>query len=347
MFDSSTPTRPDFRRDAASAGRSMLRLALAASAVLAGTLTVRRLRRRQSGATDAPGANGSAVGDELLHFSASQLRDADDTTPQSTQWSNEVARLSRVAMMGELSGSLAHELNQPLTSILSNAQAAQRFLARTQPDLREVGDILNDIVLQGKRAGEVIQRVRAIFKQGDVQREILDMNDLLQDVLSLARPDLINQDVSVEVRRTRGLPPVWGDRVQLQQVLLNLIKNGCDAMDEAGRRYRRLSISIAPAAGAAGVRLSIKDRGCGVAHDRLTQVFEPFYTTKSSGMGLGLAVCRTIVQQHAGRLWLENNADRGVTAHLELYAARGEEPATAHHKAALDQSPIVSHPRRG
>lgn len=269
---------------------------------------------------------------------------------QAAQLRNELAHLSRVTMLGELSGSLAHELNQPLTSILSNAQAAEHFLAIDRPDLRELREILKDIVSEDKRAGEVIRRLRALFKKGDVQRQPLDLNELLQDVLKLARSDLIDRGVSVNVRLSPGLPPVIGDRVQLQQVLLNVVKNGCDAMEGAARAERRLDVSSAEAPDGTGVRVSMRDFGCGVAPGEVERVFEPFFTTKSSGMGLGLAVCRTIVQTHGGRLWIENCADRGATVHLVMPAARDGSGAKGRDETkgargaggALDQSPIVA-----
>jgi two-component system, LuxR family, sensor kinase FixL len=274
---------------------------------------------------------------------------------QAAELRNELAHLSRVTMLGELSGSLAHELNQPLTSILSNAQAAQRFLSRAEPDVGEVGEILRDIVAEDKRAGEVIRRLRALFKKGDVQRQVLDVNEVLQDVLKLARSDLINQGVGVDMRLAAVLAPVRGDRVQLQQVLLNLILNGCDAMANAVRADRRLDVCTAEAADGGGVRVSVGDRGCGVRPDDVERVFEPFYTTKAGGMGLGLAVCRTIVLGHGGRLWLENNRERGATAHLVLPVSRAESsgatPAdggsAGGHADPLDQSLIVTGRRSG
>jgi C4-dicarboxylate-specific signal transduction histidine kinase len=284
---------------------------------------------------------------ELL--SVTDVSERQRAEAQAAQLRSELAHLSRVTMLGELSGSLAHELNQPLTSILSNAQAAEHFLASDHPDLRELREILKDIVAEDKRAGEVIRRLRALFKKGDVQRQRLDLNELLQDVLKLARSDLIDRGVAVDVRLAPGLPPVTADRVQVQQVLLNLVKNGCDAMDGAKRGERGLDVSSAQTPDGTGVWVTVRDRGCGVAPGDVERIFEPFFTTKSSGMGVGLAVCRTIVQSHGGRLWIENNADRGATVHLVLPVARDERAGQPRDLAgpalgtagALDQSPIV------
>ncbi len=229
----------------------------------------------------------------------------------------ELAHLSRVTMLGELSGSLAHELTQPLTAILSNAQAAQRFLAQGSADLAEVREILDDIVKDDKHAGEVIHRLRLLFKKGEVQRQLLDMNEVVRDVLKLMRSDLVNQNAEVETDLTDDLPVVSGDRVQLQQVLLNLVVNGCDAMTGIEAADRKLIVRTG-LAGNGFIHVSVVDQGHGIPGERLERVFEPFFTTKAQGMGLGLAVCRTIISAHGGRLWTTNNADCGATFHFTL-----------------------------
>ena len=227
----------------------------------------------------------------------------------------ELAHLSRVTMLGELSGSLAHELNQPLTAILSNAQAAQRFLAHDTVDLDELRDILKDIVDEDKRAGEVIRRLRLLLKKGEVQHQPIEVNEVVLDVLKLVRGDLVNQGVTTHTELAPGLPLLRGDRVQLQQVLLNLVMNACDAVAGGPAGDRKLIIRTALAEGE-GIRVSVADRGVGLAPDHLEKVFEPFFTTKPHGMGLGLSVCRTIITAHGGKLWAENNPDRGATFHF-------------------------------
>ena len=252
--------------------------------------------------------------------SAIDVSERKRTELELQQRRNELAHLSRVAMLGELSGSLAHELNQPLTSILSNAQAAQRFLAREDADLHELGEILKDIVSEDKRAGEVIHRLRLLLKKGEVQQQRLDLNDVVQDVLKLVRSDLINHDVAVETRLSPVLPAISGDRIQLQQVIMNLVVNGCDAMRNARQEDRKLTLFTESADGA-GVRVSIADRGSGISPELAETIFEPFFTTKSHGMGLGLAVCRTIITAHGGKLWATNNADRGASFHVTIPTA--------------------------
>jgi len=236
----------------------------------------------------------------------------------------ELAHLSRVTMLGELSGSLAHELNQPLTSILSNAQAAIRFLARDGADLDEVRDILKDIVDEDHRAGEIIRRLRALLKKGDVQRHPLAINDVVLEVLKLVRSDLGNQSVTTHTALAPDLPMVSGDRVQLQQVLLNLVINASDAMRSNAADDRQIVVRTELGDGN-GVRVSVSDGGCGMASETLARVFEPFFSTKNHGLGLGLSVCHTIVSAHGGTLRAANNPDRGATFTVTLPLSGEEE----------------------
>ena len=233
---------------------------------------------------------------------------------------DELAHLSRVAMLGELSGSLAHELNQPLTAILSNAQAAQRFLAQSPPRLDRLAEILSDIVKSDHRAGAVIQRIRSLLRKESAQRDPLDINDVVEETLRLMRSDLLNRHVAVGTDLGEGLPAVSGDRNQLQQVLLNFMMNGCDAMD--GRDMDRRLLVRTRTAADGNVEFSVADRGTGIPSADLERIFEPFVTTKSHGMGLGLTICRSIVDAHGGRLWATNNFDGGATLHCELPGKR-------------------------
>jgi PAS domain S-box-containing protein len=231
---------------------------------------------------------------------------------------NALAHLSRVTMLGELSGSLAHELNQPLTAILSNAQAAQRFLAGDDVDLAEVREIISDIVAEDKRAGEIIRRLRLLLKKGEAQHHAgdIDINNVVQDVLRLMRNDFINQNVAVTTELGENLPAVTGDRIQLQQVILNLVLNACEAMTDCDSSECRLL--IASKLENSAVHISVSDRGGSIPEEKMEHVFEPFFTTKAEGMGLGLSVCQSIIKAHRGKLWATNNADRGVTFHFSL-----------------------------
>jgi C4-dicarboxylate-specific signal transduction histidine kinase len=231
-----------------------------------------------------------------------------------------MAHLARVAMLGELSGSLAHELNQPLSAILSNAQAAQRFLARDPPQLDRIRDILADIVKSDRRAGAVIARLRSLLKKEEAQHRVIDMNEVIEEVLGLMRSDLLNRRVDVRVELAAGQLLVSGDRVQLQQVLLNLLINGCDAM--AALKEQRNLIVRSDRAADATVTVSIIDCGTGIPADHLERIFAPFMTTKPQGLGMGLAVCSSIVKAHDGRLWAMNNPAGGATLTVELPAPR-------------------------
>ena len=229
---------------------------------------------------------------------------------------NELAHLSRVSMLGALSGSLAHELNQPLTAILSNAQAAQRFLAHTPPRLDQVNDIIADIVKNDKRAALVIQRLRSLLKKDVSEHVPLEVNETVQDALRLMQSDLVSRGVDVVTDFGANLPLVSADRVQLQQVILNFVVNGCEAMEDL--ESKPLLVVRTHRADSGNVEITVADRGSGISEDQLAGVFEPFVTTKPHGMGLGLAICRTIVESHGGRIWATNNTDQGATLHFEL-----------------------------
>jgi signal transduction histidine kinase len=232
----------------------------------------------------------------------------------------ELTHLSRVETIGELSGALAHELNQPLTAILSNAQAARRLLAMNPANIDQVREALEDIMSDDKRAGLVIQRLRGMLKRSEVQAQLVDLNEAIRDVLEIARGDLSARGVSVLAELQAGLPGVIGDRVQLQQVLLNLILNGCDAMAGVDQEQRRLTV-VTRSADGAGVGFAVVDRGIGIGSGDMERIFQPFVTTKHDGLGLGLAICRTIVTAHGGRLWATNNDDAGATLHVALPSA--------------------------
>jgi PAS domain S-box-containing protein len=237
---------------------------------------------------------------------------------ESAMQRDELAHLSRVVLLAELSGSLAHELNQPLTAILSNAQAAVRFLAHSPPNLDEVRDSLTNIVENDKRAGEVIRRLRAMLRKDRADHRRLDMNDVVLDVLRIIRSDLLNRNVDIVLDLAPALPPIEGDRVQLQQVLLNLVMNGADAMaDVASGREIRLQTH---ATETGGVQITVKDVGRGIPEDDLERIFSPFVTTKTSGIGLGLAVCVSIIQTHRGTIWATNNAGGGAALHFKVPA---------------------------
>lgn len=229
----------------------------------------------------------------------------------------ELAHITRVSTMGELAASLAHELNQPLTAILSNAQAAQRFLAADTANLDEIREILSDIVHDNSRAGEVIRRLRTLFRKEQLDFTSLDLANVISDVALLAHSDAITHNIHVLFVIPPGLPPVCGDRVQLQQVILNLLVNAFHAMKDGPLQDREVVVH-GEVDGADGILAAVRDRGIGLGRDTLEKIFEPFYTTKRDGLGMGLSISRSIIEAHGGRLWAENNPDRGATFYFTL-----------------------------
>ncbi|MCL4181414.1 MAG: PAS domain-containing protein [Verrucomicrobia bacterium] len=226
-----------------------------------------------------------------------------------------LAHLTRVNTLGALSGSLAHELNQPLGIILSNAQAAQELLTQDPPDTAEVQAILADIVKADCRAGEVIERLRALFKGGQASLQKLSLNAVIEEVLRLIHAEILSRGVTVIRELASDLPPVLGDRVQLQQLALNLILNAADAMAGNAPGTRRLHLRTTLHLNQ--VRASVRDEGGGLPTD-LERLFQPLYTTKPQGLGMGLAICRSIVNAHNGRLWAEPHPERGAVFYFEL-----------------------------
>lgn len=229
----------------------------------------------------------------------------------------EIAHLGRMSTMGELSASLAHELNQPLTAILSNAQAALRFINRDSPDLDEVRDILNDIVADDRRAGLVIHRLRSLFQRGQIERIEVNINDLIQEVVSLVNTEAIIRNVSIETTLDSNLPPILGDRIHLQQVIINFILNASEAMKDLDDAPRKIIIATSKA-DMHMVIVGIRDFGIGINADNFDYIIEPFYTTKPEGMGMGLSINRSIIDAHSGRMWAENNSDGGATFYFTL-----------------------------
>jgi signal transduction histidine kinase len=226
-----------------------------------------------------------------------------------------MAHLDRRAAMGELATSLAHELNQPLNAILQNAGLAQMLLTANPvpPALGEMADIIHDIRKDDIRASEVIRRMRGLLQKHELESHPLNLNDVAQETVAIVRPDAKAREVQLEMELGDGVPAIMGDRVHLQQVLLNLLMNAIDAVATMPAERRRVRVCTTHSDG--DVRLAVSDSGTGIPADRISEIFEPFYTTKSagSGMGMGLAIARSIVEAHAGRMAAENNAAGGAT----------------------------------
>ncbi|SIO17909.1 PAS domain S-box-containing protein [Bradyrhizobium erythrophlei] len=222
----------------------------------------------------------------------------------------ELAHANRVATTGQLTSSIAHEVNQPITAAVTYALAARRFLGAEPPNFHEADDALSLIVKEGNRAGEVVGRIRALIKKAPARRDAVAINDAILEVIALTRTEVANNSVAVRTQLAEGLPRVQGDRVQLQQVLLNLIINAIEAMRDVGEEERELLISTRNEPD--GVSVEVRDSGPGFAPAALERVFEAFYTTKPGGLGLGLSICRSIIEAHDGRLWASPNVPRGA-----------------------------------
>ena len=223
----------------------------------------------------------------------------------------DLERMARLTTMGELTASIAHEINQPLAAIVTQSEAALRFLKRDEPDLDEVQDALACIARDGMRAGEVIRGLRALARKSAPQLTRLDIDDVIREVLALARGELVRHDVELRTELGSGERSVLGDRVQLQQVLLNLIMNGVEAMKET-ERTRQLSVSSTLAEPGSSVLVVVRDTGTGFDQAVAGRMFQPFFTTKTDGTGMGLTICRSIVEAHGGRLWVSRRAPHGA-----------------------------------
>ena len=235
----------------------------------------------------------------------------------------ELAHLSRVATLGELTGALAHELSQPLTAVRSNAQAAWHLLDRQPLDSGELRAALDDIIRNNRRAGAVIDRLRALLRKESTAFQPVDVNDVVRDVVDLAHSEIVSRRIRLTSRLAPGMPVVQGDRIQLQQVLLNLVLNACDAMSEADSSRRHLLLATGWTDGHGGhVQLAVSDGGPGIPESQLERVFEPFVTFRQQGLGLGLAISRSIVSDHGGSISAENNPGGGATFRCLLPVAR-------------------------
>jgi two-component system, LuxR family, sensor kinase FixL len=279
-----------------------------------------QLRDRAGGAHAALAATAAAqVGGQACHIvilrdiTEQRLaeRDAQDQRRQLTH-------LTRVASLSDFSSTIAHELNQPLTAILANAQAALRFLQAEPPNVTEIRTILDEIADADKRAGLLIHHLRLLMKKGNEEFVQVDLNHLVQDVLGFVRGEFLTRSVELKTSYARDLPQVQGDRVQLQQVVMNLVVNACDAM-QGIRKHRVLSVATSQTAEGL-VQVSVSDTGCGIAPEQLERIFEPFYTTKESGLGMGLPICRRIASAHGGTLAAQSRPGEGAVFRLALPA---------------------------
>jgi signal transduction histidine kinase len=229
----------------------------------------------------------------------------------------ELAHVTRVMTMGELAASIAHEINQPLAAVVTNGNACLRWLTRAQPDLEEAREAVQRIIHDGNRASEVIARIRALLKRTATNKVPLDINEVIQEIMALAQNEGRRRRVSFQTDFAVNLPSVLGDRVQLQQVTLNLMMNGVEAMSAINNGSRQLLIKT-QRDDSDQVRISVTDSGIGLDPNGMERLFEAFFTTKPEGMGMGLSICRSIIEAHGGRLWATPNAGPGATFQFTL-----------------------------
>jgi C4-dicarboxylate-specific signal transduction histidine kinase len=234
----------------------------------------------------------------------------------------ELAHVNRVTTMGQLAASIAHEINQPITAVVANASAGLLWLAAQPPDLEEVRDAFDRVIKAGNQAGEVMGRIRALIKKAPPRKEDLEINEAILEVIALTHGEVVKNGVSLQTQLAAGLPFVQGDRVQLQQVILNLIINAIEAMSGVSEGSRELLIGTGKDA-LSGVLVAVQDSGPGLNPESFDRLFDPFYTTKPGGMGMGLSICRSIVEAHGGRVWASRTAGPGVTVQFTLPVGEG------------------------
>jgi C4-dicarboxylate-specific signal transduction histidine kinase len=249
---------------------------------------------------------GSAIFDELQHHGIGFVVDLTERKRVEA----ELAHENRVAIMGQLAASIAHEVNQPIAALLTNAATAARWLDRQQPNLEKGRPLIDRITRDGKRAADIVSRIRDFSKKEPARKTSLEVNDAILEIIGLTHVESSKQDVSLKMQLSEGLPRIFADRVQLQQVILNLILNAIEAASEIEDGPREVLISSATDAD--GVLIDVRDTGDGLPQANPDRVFEAFYTTKANGLGMGLSICRSIVEAHGGRLWAAPNEPCGA-----------------------------------
>jgi signal transduction histidine kinase len=265
-----------------------------------------------------------AVNDELERRVEERTKahlDAMESLYQAQQFAakarSELDHVTHLMARGQMAAAIAHEINQPLAAMVIDAKAAINWLALAPPDIEETRSAVQGIIGSGNRAGEVISRIRSMFKQADIQVTLLDANEIIREIVKLARGELIDQQVSVHTELANELPHVLGDRIQLQQVIFNLVNNAVDAMRSVKDRPRVLRIASAMHE-SASVQVVVEDSGTGIDSKIIDRIFDPFYTTKSHGMGMGLSICRSIVEAHRGHLLASSQVGQGSIFRLVL-----------------------------
>ncbi len=282
----------------------------------AGTATVRRSMSAPA-ASRSSTQQGAFLGYRGVCTDVTAAIRADQAEEALRKAQAELAHVTRVTTLGELTASIAHEINQPLAAVIANADACLSWLQRNPPDLNAARRSVDWIIEDGKRASDVIRHVRALAKQTDIEMVPLDASAVVLEAVALVQREMASHAVSVRMELSSALPEIFGDRIQLQQVLINLIMNGIEAMEGVDDRPRELAIRSA-ADGDHAVLVSVADSGAGICEQAMDRLFTPFFTTKSSGMGMGLSICRSIVEAHGGRLSAAPNQGHGATFQITL-----------------------------
>jgi len=261
----------------------------------------------------------------LIYAAARDITERLKGEVEARQRREELAHVTRVAMMGELTTALAHEINQPLTAILSNAEAAQRFLSQASPDISEVRQILEDIIRDDRRANDVVRKVRALVKKEKLREEPLDLNEVILAVVELIQAESLLQGLSIATDLSPRLAVIHGDSIQLQQVIMNLILNGAAAMRNSPSGQRKIMVRTAML-DSRTVKAFVTDFGTGIDERHIDRLFEPFYTTKPEGLGMGLSISQTIIKAHGGIMEARNNREGGATFAFTLPTQQGDSP---------------------
>jgi PAS domain S-box-containing protein len=261
--------------------------------------------------------------EKLIYAAARDITERKQAEQESFETRRELMRMDRLSRMGELSASLSHELNQPLTAILSNAKAALRLLKANELSPGELEEILQDIAKDDKRAGDIIRSLRTLVKRDEGERETISINDVLHEAVSLFRSEAIIRNIRIEMDLADSLPLLYINRVQIQQVLINLMMNAAESMvrDESANKIIVLKTLVSHGG---VVQVAVRDFGSGIEEQELTNIFEPFFTTKRSGLGMGLSISRSIIESLGGHIWAENNPDKGVTFYFDLPVIKNE-----------------------
>lgn len=259
---------------------------------------------------------------EQLQLEIAERKRAEETVHQTTA---DLAHLTRITTMSALATSIAHEVNQPLTAIVTTGDACLRWLAAEPPKLDRVKDSVTRIVSEGSRAGEIVRRIRTLSTKTTPQTAPMSINDVVREVIALLHPEIVKQGIALTLNLDEDCPPVFGDRVQLQQVILNLLLNGIEAMTDVTARPKTLG-ALTGRVAETRVQVCVSDSGCGLNGADVERLFETFYTTKPDGIGMGLSISRTIIEAHGGTLSAAANAEHGTTFCFELPVTSGEEP---------------------